>query len=126
MIAGGMLMQGGALAAIALVRGFWPWIGAAALLGVGTAMVYPTLLAAVADVAPPQWRASAVGAYRFWRDSGYAVGAIVAGTLADLLGMGWSIGAVAALTAASGLVVAVRMPETLRSRRLRGADVEAA
>ncbi|MFL5495693.1 MAG: MFS transporter [Gemmatimonadales bacterium] len=119
LIAGGMVVQGGALAAIALVRGFWPWLGAAAFLGAGTAMVYPTLLAAVADVAPPQWRGSAVGAYRFWRDSGYAVGALLAGLLADLFGMGWSIGGIAVLTVASGLLVAVRMPETLRSRYLQ-------
>jgi MFS family permease len=115
LIAGGMLVQSGALAAIALVRGFWPWVGAAALLGAGTAMVYPTLLAAVGDVAHPHWRASAVGVYRLWRDGGYAVGALLAGALADLFGMGWSIGAVALLTFASGLLVYVRMPETLRS-----------
>jgi MFS family permease len=113
LIAGGMLVQSGALAAIALLRGFWPWVGAAALLGVGTAMVYPTLLAAVGDVAHPRWRASAVGVYRLWRDSGYAVGALLAGALADLFGMAWSIGAVALLTFASGLLVVVRMPETL-------------
>jgi MFS family permease len=115
LIAGGMLVQGGALAAIALVRGFWPWVGGAALLGVGTAMVYPTLLAAVGDVAHPRWRASAVGVYRLWRDGGYAVGALLAGALADLFGMPWSIGSVALLTVASGLLVVVRMPETLRS-----------
>ena len=115
LIAGGMLVQGGALAAIALVRGFWPWVGGAALLGVGTAMVYPTLLAAVGDVAHPRWRASAVGVYRLWRDGGYAVGALLAGALADLYGMPWSIGSVALLTVASGLLVVVRMPETLRS-----------
>jgi MFS family permease len=115
LIAGGMLLQGAALAAIALVRGFLPWVGAAALLGVGTAMVYPTLLAAVGDVAHPRWRGSAVGAYRLWRDSGYAVGALLAGALADLFGMAWSIGAVALLTFASGLLVVARMPETLRS-----------
>ena len=115
LIAGGMLVQSGALAAIALVRGFWPWVGGAALLGVGTAMVYPTLLAAVGDVAPPPWRASAVGVYRFWRDSGYALGALLAGVLADLFGIAWSIGAVALLTFASGLLVVLRMPETLRS-----------
>jgi MFS family permease len=115
LIAGGMLLQGGALAAIALVRGFWPWLGAAVLLGAGTAMVYPTLLAAVGDVAHPAWRGSAVGIYRLWRDSGYAVGAILAGAVADLFGMAWSIGVVAALTFASGLLVAARMPETLRS-----------
>jgi MFS family permease len=115
LIAGGMLVQSGALAAIALVRGFWPWVGAAALLGAGTAMVYPTLLAAVADAAHPRWRASAVGVYRLWRDSGYAVGALLAGALADLFGMAWSIGAAALLTFASGLLVVVRMPGTLRN-----------
>jgi MFS family permease len=115
LIAGGMLVQGGALAATALVRGFWPWVGAAALLGAGTAMVYPTLLAAVGDASHPRWRASAVGTYRLWRDSGYVVGALLAGALADLFGMAWSIGAVALLTVASGLLVVVRMPETLRS-----------
>lgn len=115
LIAGGMLLQGGALAGIAMVRGFWPWIGAATLLGAGTAMVYPTLLAAVGDVAHPNWRGSAVGVYRLWRDSGYAVGALVAGVLADRFGMAWSIGAVGFLTLVSGVVVAIRMPETLRS-----------
>jgi MFS family permease len=117
LIAGGMLVQGAALAAIALVRGFWPWVGAAAFLGAGTAMVYPTLLAAVGDVAHPRWRASAVGIYRLWRDSGYAVGALLAGALADLFGIEWSIGAIALLTVASGLLVVVRMPETLASTR---------
>jgi MFS family permease len=113
LIAGGMLVQGVALAAIAAVRGFWPWLTAAALLGAGTAMVYPTLLAAIGDVAHPRWRGSAVGVYRLWRDSGYAVGALVAGVLADLFGMAWAIAAVALLTCLSGGLVAWRMPETL-------------
>jgi len=117
LIAGGMFVQGAALAAIAVVRGFWPWVGAAAFLGAGTAMVYPTLLAAVGDVAHPRWRASAVGVYRLWRDSGYAVGALLAGALADLFGIARSIGAVALLTVASGLLVVVRMPETLALTR---------
>ena len=76
LIAGGMLLQGAALAGIALARGFLPWAGALALLGAGTAMVYPTLLAAIGDVAHPRWRGSAVGVYRLWRDSGYALGAL--------------------------------------------------
>ncbi|MEX0909347.1 MAG: MFS transporter [Gemmatimonadaceae bacterium] len=114
LIAGGMLLQGVALGVIALVRGFWPWMGASVLLGVGTAMVYPTLLAAIGDVAHPRWRGSAVGIYRLWRDSGYAVGALLAGAVADLFGMEWAIGVVALLTLASGLAVAWRMPETLR------------
>jgi len=117
LIAGGMLVQAAALAGMALLHGFWPWMGAAALLGAGTAMVYPTLLAAVGDVAHPSWRASAVGAYRFWRDAGYAVGALLAGVLADLLGLPGAIGGIALLTFLSGLLVAVRMPETLPARR---------
>ena len=125
LIAGGMLVQGAALAAIAFGRGFWPWLAAAALLGAGTAMVYPTLLAAVGDVAHPRWRASAVGVYRFWRDSGYAVGALLAGSLADRFGMAWAIAAVALLTIASGLAVAARMPETVAPRR-RGSERERA
>jgi MFS family permease len=117
LIAGGMLLQGVALAAIAAVRGFWPWVGATALLGAGTAMVYPTLLAAIGDVAQPSWRGSAVGIYRFWRDTGYAVGALLAGALADAFGMAWSIGGVAAITLVSGILVIARMPETLRRSR---------
>jgi len=117
LIAGGMLLQAAALAGMALLHGFWPWMGAAALLGAGTAMVYPTLLAAVGDVAHPSWRASAVGAYRFWRDAGYAVGALLAGILADLLGLPGAIGGIALLTFLSGLLVAVRMPETLPAIR---------
>src|SRR2546421_312844 len=81
-----------------LTSWFWPWAGAMALLGLGTAMVYPTLLAAVSDVAHPNWRASAVGVYRLWRDGGYALGALLAGVLADLLGVPWAIAAIALLT----------------------------
>lgn len=83
-----------------------------ALLGIGTAMVYPTLLAAIGDVAHPNWRASAVGVYRLWRDFGYAVGALLSGFTADLFGLPVALGLVAALTAISGMVVAVRMEET--------------
>jgi MFS family permease len=114
LIAGGMFVQGLALVAIPLTRGFGPWAAAMAVLGAGTAMVYPTLLAAIGDVAHPQWRGSAVGVYRLWRDSGYAVGALLAGGIADLLGMSWAIVAVGALTLLSGVSVMVRMPETLR------------
>jgi MFS family permease len=119
LIAGGMLVQGAALAAMAMVGGFWPWLGAAALLGAGTAMVYPSLLAAIGDVAHPRWRGSAVGIYRLWRDSGYAVGALLAGGLSDLFGMRWAIGAVALLTFGSGLAVLWRMPETFARARRR-------
>jgi MFS family permease len=84
------------------------------LLGVGTAMVYPTLLAAIGDVAHPSWRASAVGVYRLWRDAGYAFGALLAGIVADLLGIAWAIAVIAGLTFASGTIVALRMSETLK------------
>ena len=84
------------------------------LLGLGTAMVYPTLLAAIGDVAHPSWRASSVGVYRLWRDLGYAIGALLAGVTADALGLPAAMWLVAALTFASGVVVAVRMGETHR------------
>ncbi len=114
LIVGGMWTQALAIGFIAAVHGFWSWALGAVLLGVGTAMVYPTLLAAIGDVAHPAWRASAVGVYRLWRDGGFAIGALVAGLVADLLGMAAAIWFVAALTAASGLVVALRMYETHR------------
>jgi MFS family permease len=108
----GMLTQAVALAAIAAVDTFGGWAAAQVLLGLGTAAVYPTLLAAVGDVAHPAWRARAVGIYRFWRDGGFAVGAVVAGMLADLYGIRTATLAIAILTAASGVVVAVRMYES--------------
>ncbi len=111
-IASGMWVQAAGIALVALTSGFGPWFAAAALLGAGTAMVYPTLLAAVGDVAHPAWRASSVGVYRLWRDAGFAVGALVAGVVADAVDVPAAIVAVSALTAASGLVVAVRMYET--------------
>lgn len=80
LIVAGLALQAVAIAMIALARSFGPWAAASALLGGGTAMVYPTLLAAVGDVADPRWRASAVGVYRLWRDAGFAVGALVAGS----------------------------------------------
>jgi MFS family permease len=112
LITGGMLVQAVALAGTALAGSFWPWAGCALLLGIGTAMVYPTLLAAIGDVAHPSWRASAVGVYRLWRDTGFAVGALLAGVVADLAGLEAAVWVVAVLTAASGLLVAVRMYET--------------
>jgi MFS family permease len=112
LIAGGMWTQAFAIGLIAATTGFAPWATGAVLLGAGTAMVYPTLLAAIGDVAHPTWRASSVGVYRLWRDGGFAVGALLAGVIADLLGLAAAIWTVAALTAASGVVVAVRMYET--------------
>jgi len=113
MIVGGMLLQGAALGLLPLMRGFAWWAVAMVLLGLGTALVYPTLLAAISDVAHPDWRASAVGVYRLWRDSGYAIGALLAGIIADLLGVGFAIGVVGVLTFLSGVVVAMVMRETL-------------
>ncbi len=112
LIAGGMWVQAGAIGLVALGTTFGTWAVAAVLLGAGTAMVYPTLLAAVGDVAHPAWRARSVGVYRLWRDGGFAVGALLAGALADAFGMVSAIWVVAALTAVSGLVVAARMYET--------------
>src|SRR5690349_9896068 len=86
--------------------------------GVGTAMVYPTLLAAISDVAHPEWRATTMGVYRFWRDLGYAIGALISGIVADLLGMRAAIQVVAALTLLSGLHVAIRMRETLVRQKM--------
>ena len=111
-IAAGMWVQAVGLALMAAADSFAWWAFAGVLLGAGTAMVYPTLLASIGDVAHPAWRARAVGTYRLWRDGGFAVGALLAGVLADLYGVRTAIGAVAVLTAASGLVVAVRMYET--------------
>jgi MFS family permease len=114
LITGGMLVQAVALAGTAAAGSFLPWAACAILLGVGTAMVYPTLLAAISDVAHPSWRATAVGVYRLWRDAGFAVGALLAGLVADLAGLEAAVWAIAVLTAASGLLVAVRMYETHR------------
>jgi MFS family permease len=93
---------------------FWLWMLGAVLLGLGTALVYPTLLAAIGDVVHPGWRASAVGVYRLWRDLGYAIGALLSGVIADLFGLGWAVGAIGALTFLSGVIVAVRMRETIQ------------
>jgi MFS family permease len=117
LITGGMVLQALGIFLMVITSGFAPWAGGAVLLGLGTAMVYPTLLAAIGDVAHPEWRASSVGVYRLWRDGGYAIGALLAGTVADLLGLRWAIGTVGALTLASGVVVAMVMTETLAERR---------
>jgi MFS family permease len=111
-IVAGMLLQGAALAGVAMADTFTGWALAAAALGVGTALVYPTLLAAIGDVAHPGWRGRAVGVYRLWRDGGFVVGALLAGAVADQFGVRAAIWVVAAVTAASGLVVLVRMYET--------------
>ena len=125
LIAGGMLTQAVALAWIAATTGFGAWAVGAVVLGAGTAMVYPTLLAAIGDVAHPRWRARSVGVYRLWRDGGFAVGAILAGIVADLASIEAAIWAVAALTAASGIVVIARMYETHPERSRRATTVRA-
>jgi MFS family permease len=112
LIAAGLWVQAAALGLVALGTTFGAWAAAAVLLGAGTAMVYPTLLAVIGDVAHPAWRARSVGVYRLWRDGGFAVGALLAGVLADAYGMLTAIWVVAALTGVSGVVVAVRMYET--------------
>ena len=112
LIASGMWVQAFGIVVIVVSSTFAPFATGAVLLGIGTAMVYPTLLAAIGDVAHPSWRASSVGVYRLWRDLGYAIGALLAGLTADALGLPAAMWLVAALTFASGLVVAVRMSET--------------
>jgi MFS family permease len=112
LIAGGLFLQAGAIALVAVGSDFVVWATAAVLLGAGTAMVYPTLLAAIGDVAHPSWRASAVGVYRFWRDLGFAGGALLGGVVADLAGFDAAIWTIACVTALSGVIVVVRMYET--------------
>jgi MFS family permease len=112
LITAGMLTQAAALALIATADTFPTWASGTLLLGTGTALVYPTLLAVIGDVAHPTWRGQAVGIYRLWRDSGYAAGALLGGITADLWGLRAAIWAAAAITAASGLMVAARMYET--------------
>jgi MFS family permease len=109
LIAAGMVVQALGIWLTVLVPHYGAWIIGAALQGLGTAMVYPTLLAAITDHAHPSWRASSLGVYRFWRDLGYAVGALLSGVIADALGFGAAIHVVAALTLLSGLVVAFAM-----------------
>ena len=109
LIAWGMIVQAGGIWLTVLMPIYGAWLVGAALQGLGTAMVYPTLLAAITDHTSPTWRASSLGVYRFWRDLGYAVGALLSGLVADALGFEAAIHLVAALTLASGLVVAAMM-----------------
>jgi MFS family permease len=127
LIVWGMWLQAGAIALVTVAHAFGGFVAGAVLLGIGTAMVYPTLLAAIGDVAHPSWRASAVGVYRFWRDLGYAIGALLAGLTADAFGLQAAMWLIAALTFASGTVSALRMAETLRppSNRISSGGIEA-
>ncbi|KGP74294.1 MFS transporter [Pontibacillus yanchengensis] len=113
LIVGGMFVQALSLWFILLVNGYLLWLVGALLLGIGTAMVYPTIIASISDVAEPKWRATSLGIYRFWRDSGYAFGALLAGLFADLLTVHWAIGLVAILPLLSGVLSLTRMQETL-------------
>ena len=112
LIAAGMTVQAVGIWQTVLWPTYTSWLVAAVLQGLGTAMVYPTLLAAISDVAPPQWRATVMGVYRLWRDLGYAIGALLSGLIADALGMSAAIHAVAVLTFASGVVVVLTMSES--------------
>ena len=115
LIAGGMVVQAVGIWLTVLVPEYGAWLIGAALQGLGTAMVYPTLLAAITDHAHPSWRASSLGVYRFWRDLGYAVGALIAGVMADALGYGAAIHTVALMTLISGIVVAIVMGRSASS-----------
>lgn len=117
LIAAGMWLQAVGIGLLVLGRGMTAWIGAATLLGLGTAMVYPTLLAAISDVAHPVWRGTAVGVYRLWRDLGFAVGGILAGLLADIFDLLVAIAVIGVLTFLSGAIVAIVMRETLPTRK---------
>jgi len=112
LIVWGMWVQSGGIVLLALSGAFPGFVAGVTLLGVGTAMVYPTLLAAIGDTTHPSWRASAVGVYRLWRDLGYAFGAIIAGVVADLMGINFSLYVIALLTFTSGVVVLLRMQES--------------
>lgn len=112
LIVAGMLVQAAAMGMVAVRTGFGIWLTAAILLGAGTAMVYPTLLAAIGDVARPTWQARSVGIYRPWRDGGFAVGALLSGLLADAYGIPAAVAVVGALTALSGIIVALQMRGT--------------
>ncbi|HEV8332710.1 MAG TPA: MFS transporter [Steroidobacteraceae bacterium] len=111
LIVTGMWVQAIGLLVTAVSRDFSGWLVGSLLLGVGTAMVYPSLLAVVSDVAHPSWRARALSVYRFWRDLGYAIGAVSAGLIADFFGLRWAIVAIAAVTVLSGAVVSFVMNE---------------
>lgn len=114
LIAAGMWVQAAGLFTVAGLDGFGWWLLGSVLLGIGTAMVYPCLLAAVSDAADPSWRARALSVYRFWRDLGYAIGALSAGLLAAIVGFAWTIAAIGILTFLSGVVVAGLMQEQPR------------
>jgi MFS family permease len=126
LIVGGMWVQSAGLFVTAFTGSFEWWLLGSLLLGLGTAMVYPSLIAAVSDASHPTWRARSLSVYRFWRDLGYAIGALSAGLIADFLGLAWAIGAIAALTFFSGTVVLLLMQERSHSANSRPAFAEPA
>ncbi|HLY25013.1 MAG TPA: MFS transporter, partial [Aggregatilineales bacterium] len=119
LITGGLWVQAIGIALFVLSSGQLPWLLATAVMGLGTGMVYPTLLAAISDVAHPSWRASALGVYRLWRDSGYAFGALMGGILSDWFGIRLAVAAIALLTALSGVLTFVLLPETAAHKGTR-------
>jgi len=125
LIVAGMWVQAAAIALITVMASFYWFAAGAVLLGIGTAMVYPTLLAAIGDVVNPAWRASTVGVYRLWRDMGYAIGALLSGLVADWYGTTAAMWLVAALTFLSGVVAAVRMRETKHREARSGSKAQA-
>ena len=116
-IAGGMWLAAAGIVIVALSATLPGWVAGAAVMGVGMALLYPTLLAVVSDVAHPSWRASSLGVYRFWRDGGYAIGALAIGFVADAFGLLAGFWFAALLMLLSGLLVALFMYETLPTRR---------
>jgi MFS family permease len=126
LIVAGMWVQAAGLFLTAATRGLEWWLLGSLLLGHGTAMVYPSLIAAVSDASHPTWRARSLSVYRFWRDLGYAIGALSAGLIADRFGFAWAITSIAALTFLSGVVVAVLLRERAHGSLDLAQDTEAA
>jgi MFS family permease len=118
LIVTGMIVQGMALVSMALTRGTLAWSIALVALGIGTALVYPTLLAAVGDIARPSWRGAMVGVYRLWRDLGYVAGALLAGVIADAFGVATAIGVIGVMTAVSGVIFGIRFREASVAGRM--------
>ena len=109
MLAAGMLLQGAALLLMIYALSFTQFAALSATLGVGTAIVYPTFLAAIADYSPPQQRAESIGVFRLWRDLGYAIGALLAGVVADTLGIACAVAMIGGLTIISAIIIWIRM-----------------
>jgi MFS family permease len=118
LIVWGMWVQAAGLFITAAMGHFVWWMAGSVLLGIGTAMVYPTLLAAISDASHPTWRARSLSIYRFWRDMGYAVGALLAGMIGDAFGFAWAIAAIGGLTFLSGVVTMIFMHETITAKTI--------